>query len=211
MLDLEIQREILDEINQKSDGKNPVKIDISNPIREMNFHTMRFDHCFSFFNTLQSQFHSSQQPLFVNFDQIQEKDIMTSLAKLSHHGHQYRFDINAILEKSQLQRENNEIMKNRIAIDKRNLTLAENRGWREFISVITSIVAAGISIVAITCSITVIVKSLPNPIQIKEQVYDGKTDEHTNGKKENDENSNLTENTTESVEISIPKTFPCVP
>jgi hypothetical protein len=123
MLDLQVQKEILDEIAQKSDGKNPVKIDISDPTREMNFHTMRFDRCFSFFNPSHSRSHSSQLPVFVEFDQIQEKDIMTSLAQLTSHGHQHRFDINALLEKSRLQHESNEIMKKRIAIDEQNLTL----------------------------------------------------------------------------------------
>jgi hypothetical protein len=139
MLDLQIQKEILDEINQKSDDKNPVILNLTDPVRKLNFQELCSNKCFLFFENNKSQ-------SLVGIERVRTESVMNSLAKLSHQGHKHRFDIVVKIETSRREQENNESLKKHAQYSEEANRIAKGANTRATCAIAVSVICAVISL-----------------------------------------------------------------
>ncbi|MDR0328798.1 MAG: hypothetical protein LBI05_10930 [Planctomycetaceae bacterium] len=122
-----IQLAILDEVNQKSDGKNPVEIDLTDPGRKFNFRELINKECFWFFTDKTIKTESDYMSA--------SRRVPTALGGLSEKGHKYRYDLAKELDREQWEREQHARDRARFRLD--------------IIAVITSLVALALSVVSL--------------------------------------------------------------
>jgi hypothetical protein len=97
--DTKIQLAILDEVAEKSDGKNPIKIDLTDDTRYFNYQVLHDKECFGYLTVAKTQ--------DFLFGSTITRRVSVAIIDLSRKGYKLRSDLAIEIEQEQWQRDQN--------------------------------------------------------------------------------------------------------
>ena len=110
-LSIEIQLGILEEVNQKSDGKTPVVFDLIDDEKILNFDALADDGCFLYFSDDRPQQVNQPQKLVTR---THTQFHRTSVAKLSHKGHERMYELEEQIKDREFRQEEINLLRKQV-------------------------------------------------------------------------------------------------